>query len=79
MKKDDGIYTARITLQPASLRTAAEYRILVQAKSTKDVKFIPLAEGIVGPNEEKKQEPDPPPVPEFQRSTSLNFHVSSES
>jgi hypothetical protein len=79
MKKDDGIYTARITLQPAALRTPAEYRIFVQAKWTKDSKFISLAEPIVGRNEEKKQEPDPPPVPDFQRSTSLNFRVSGES
>jgi len=78
MKKDDGIYTARITLQPAALRTPAEYRIYIQAKWTKDCKFIPLAEPIVAPNQEKKQEPDPPPVPEFQRSTSLNFRVSGE-
>lgn len=79
MKKDDGIYTARIQLQPTTMRTAAEYRIFVQAKWTKDAKFIPLAEPIVGPTEEKKQQPDPPPVPSFQRATSLNFRVSSES
>jgi hypothetical protein len=78
MKKDDGIYTARITLQPTAVRTAAEYRIFIHARWTKDCKFIPLAEPIVGPNEEKKEDPKPPSVPPFQRSTSLNFRVQSE-
>ena len=31
LRKDDGVYTARITLQPATKRKPAEYRVFVQA------------------------------------------------
>jgi hypothetical protein len=78
LRKDDGVYTARIALQPATKRKPAEYRVFVQASSTDKVKFIPLAEAIPIKNEEPKKEPEPPPVPNFQRATSLNFRASAE-
>src|SRR5208282_3497314 len=80
--KDDGIYTARITLQPAARRKAAEYRVFVEAKSNKDVKFYPLADPVInaGADADKStKQKEPPPVPPFQRSTSLNFHAAQES
>lgn len=78
--KGDGVYTARITLEPAARRTAAEYRVMIQARSTTEVKFIPLADPIIGlQDDEKEEDREPPPVPPFQRSTSLNFHAAQES
>jgi hypothetical protein len=78
MRKDDGVYTARIALQPATTRRPAEYRVYIQGSWTPDVKFIPLAEVIPIKNEEPKKEPEPPPVPQFQRATSINFRASAE-
>jgi len=76
--KDDGIYTARITLQPAARRKAAEYRVFVEAKSNKDVKFYPLVDPVINAGAEPTKQKEPPPVPPFQRSTSLNFHAAQE-
>ena len=78
--KEDGVYTARITLLPSTKRIAAEYRVIVQAKWTEDSAFIPLAEAL--PRREGTEEEDlskvVPPVPPFQRATSLNFHAAGE-
>jgi hypothetical protein len=77
--KDDGIYTARITLQPAARRKAAEYRVFVEARSNKDVKFYPLVDPVINAQAKPAKQKEPPPVPPFQRSTSLNFHAAQES
>ena len=77
--KDDGIYTARVTLQPAARRKAAEYRVYVEAKSNKDVKFYPLVDPVLNAADQPAKPKEAPPVPPFQRSTSLNFHAAQES
>jgi hypothetical protein len=81
LKRDDGIYTARITVKPAAERQPAEYRVYIQAQSTDKDAYIPLAEPIPKPDtgETKQEEPKPPPVPKYQRATSLNFRVSGDS
>ena len=81
-KKDDGVYTARITLPPTAIRKPTEYRIYIEAKSNETDKYVQLAETI--PAKPKLDDPTAPQnqaepsVPTYQRSTSLNFHVSSE-
>ncbi len=78
--KDDGIYTARITLQPAARRKAAEYRVFIEARSNGKEKFYPLVDPVINAGADKStKEKEPPPVPPFQRSTSLNFHAAQES
>ncbi|WP_165221458.1 hypothetical protein [Aquisphaera insulae] len=78
--KDDGIYTTRITLLPAAQRKPAEYRVFVEAKSNDKVRFYPLADPIIDAGADNKPEKKtPPPVPPFQRATSVNFHAAQES
>jgi len=76
--KDDGLYTARVTLQPAARRTAAEYRVSIQAVSRKETRFFPLVDPVFKSGPDKIEEAPPPAVPNFQRSTSINFHAQSE-
>jgi hypothetical protein len=73
LKKDDGVYTTRITLRPSALRRPSDYRLFIQARSTSESRFIPLAEPAPG-----KADGAPPALPHFQRATSLDFHVSGE-
>jgi hypothetical protein len=91
LQANDGVYTRSIPLVPNVRRKPGEYRIFIQANSTEKSMFIPVSEPIpVDPaNEDKdkdgKIDPDKDPnkdlpkLPAFQRSTSLNFHVSGES
>jgi hypothetical protein len=80
LSKDDGVYTARVTLEPSTRRRGAEYRVWIQARPTEDVRFIALAEPLPRKDGTEKADlnTEPPPVPPFQRATSLNFRVAGE-
>jgi hypothetical protein len=90
LQAGDGVYTRRIPLVPNTKRAPGEYRVFIQAGWTEETAFISVVEPIpVDPDDDKdndkKLDPDKDPnkdlpkVPPFQRSTSLNFHVSGES
>jgi hypothetical protein len=89
--ENDGVYTAKITLDPQGRRKQAIYQVMVEARSNDKASFVPT---------EKFQKPDTPPasspttrsrramapkppedtpapaeVPKFQRATSVNFLV----
>jgi hypothetical protein len=80
LKRDDGVYTARFALKPAAERQPAEYRVYIQAQSTGKDAYIPLREPIPrkDSDENKPEDEKPPPVPTYQRATSLNFRASGE-
>lgn len=89
MLRDDGIYTAKIPLEPPP-RKDAVYRVIIQAMTTDESEYTGVAEAIGDPNLEKavKDEldagepvakPNPKPddrdKPSFQRATSLTFRA----
>jgi hypothetical protein len=85
--KDDGIYTAAISL-PVSRPKPAEYRVFIEGRSDRDkTKFVPSGEvGLVSAASKLASQPDATdpgkgvsdrPAPGFQRATSINFFVPS--
>ena len=76
--KADGVSAARIALTPSDRRTLSEYRVWIQASSSANASYIPLVDPVLGAGRDTKEKdriPPPPPVPSFQRATSLDFHL----
>ena len=89
--KDDGVYTAKITLDPQERRKQAFYQVFIEARSNDKTAFVPM-EQLKVPEKPASNSPTtrsrramapkppqdtPPPVnaPKFQRATSVNFLV----
>ncbi len=91
----NGVYTTKITLDPQETRKQADYRVLIEAKSTDKTSYVPTEtfkkpdtptdSGATTASKKAKapappvDEQKPPAVPKFQRATSVNFLVEGAS
>ena len=55
--RGDGVYTAKIVLEPQETRKKAEYRVFIQARSNDKTAFVPPAENY-GKPDQPRQDPD---------------------
>ena len=74
--RNDGIATGRIPLPRPESRSTAEYNVLLEARSTVQSKFIPLADPVlsIGASASSKKA-EPPNVPSFQRAAVFDLLV----
>ena len=89
--KGDGVYTAKITLDPQEQRKQADYRVVIEARSNDKTSYVPtetFKKPDTSPDTTTSKtgktarapappvdEQKPPPPPKFQRATSVDFMV----
>ena len=87
----DGVYTAKITLDPQEQRKQADYRVMIEARSNDKTSYVPTETFVKPPppasptttSSTRKAKAPAPPVnvkttpapPKFQRATSVDFLV----
>ncbi|WP_165221449.1 hypothetical protein [Aquisphaera insulae] len=76
LRRGDGIATGRIGLPPSAGRSTADYRIVVEGRTTTESRFIPLVDPVMHPDTTESEAPSiTPPMPIFQRAQCFGLEV----